>query len=264
MQKPSLSIILPAIRQNKWNNLYDSIAKSIHREFELIICGPYELTSYLQNKKNVKYIKDFGSPTRASMIAASVAEGKYITWLADDAILLPDALEAALTVLESMGDNEKNVVCTKYLEGVNGTSKISQPDYYYMINGRPGFRPCTYSEHLPDNWLIFNTAIMHRSYFEKLGGLDCVYQHAAMADTDLAIRAQLDGAIVKLTQITLYDCDHGQPDHKPIEIAQLGFDEPYIQNKFRNSEWKKNLTINIDFSNWKNYPSIWDKRFGVS
>lgn len=261
-QKPELSIILPAIRVEKWDHLYDTICASTSRSFELIICGPYALTEKLQTARNVKYVKDFGSPTRASAIAMMLAEGKLITWICDDAVLLPGALDAAIDELYAMGDDTKNVVLTKYLEGMNGTQKVNQPDYYYLINGREGFRPCTYSPHLPDDWLIFNTAIMYRSFFEELGGLDCNYEHAAMADTDFAIRAQMMGANVHLTQVTLYDCDHGQDDHKPIEIAQLQFDEPRIQAKYRNLEWRANLQTVIRADNWKNFPTIWSRRFG--
>jgi GT2 family glycosyltransferase len=261
MDKPEISIILPAIRTQNWNNLYTSILDSTKRNFELIICSPFSLTEELQNVSNVKYVKDFGSPTRASMIASVLAEGNLITWLTDDAVMLPNALDEAIEHLYSMGDNYKNVVITKYLEGMNGTQKINQPDYYYLINGKEGFRPCTYSPHLPDDWWIFNTAIMYRSFFEELGGLDCSFEHAAMADTDFAIRAQLAGANVAITQITSYDCDHGQADHKPVEIAQLQFDEPLIQSKYRDPNWREKIQVTIEKEQWKKFPQIWERRF---
>jgi len=261
MDKPEISIILPAIRQENWDALYDSIVMSTSRRFELIICGPYALTAKLQQLRNVKYVKDFGSPTRASAIASLLAEGKLITWLTDDAILLPRSLDLAISTLYSMGSDYKNVILSKYLEGAVGTHKTHQPDYYYKLNGKPGFRPCTYSQHLPDEWLIFNTAIMYREFFEELGGLDCNFEHAAMADSDFAIRAQSAGANVKLTQIIMYDCDHGQADHKPIEIAQVQFDEPLIQGKYRDPAWRQKLETHIDLNNWKNFPIVWDRRF---
>lgn len=261
MDKPEISILLPAIRKENWDTLYDSICASTKRHFELIICGPHSLTDKLQSLSNVKYVKDFGSPTRASVIASLLAEGKLITWLADDAVMLPSALDQAIDALYSMGDDKKNVVITKYLEGTHGARKINQPDYYYRINGREGFRPCTYSPYIPDDWLIFNTAIMHREFFEDLGGLDCSFEHAAMADTDLAIRAQCAGAKVQITQILAYDCNHGQADHKPIEIAQLQFDEPLIQSKYRDPKWKDKIVIKQNFTNWKEHPQVWKRRF---
>jgi|TARA_R110000787_G_scaffold280189_1_gene390793 hypothetical protein len=257
--KPELSIILPAIRQENWDNLYDSIVMSTSRNFELIICGPYPLTEKLQKLQNVKYVKDFGSPTRASAIASTVAEGKLITWLTDDAILTPNSLGLAIDELYAMGENYKNVITCKYLEGAG--HPVHSQNWYYLINGKDGSRPPTYSPHVPNSWWIFNIAIMYRSFFEELGGLDCSYEHAAMADTDLAIRAQYSGANVKMTDITMYHCEHGQADHKPVEIAQSDCDVPLIQSKYRDPMWRDKVDINIKLNNWKKFDTIWKRRF---
>ena len=136
--KPEISIILPAIRVENWDKLYDSIMMSTSRRFELIICGPYALTKKLQDLTNVKYVKDFGCPTRASAIASLLAEGKLITWVTDDAILVRDSLDTAINLLYSMGEDYKNVIISKYLEGQMGQQKTHQPDWYFKINGRQG------------------------------------------------------------------------------------------------------------------------------
>jgi hypothetical protein len=260
-EKPEISLILPAIRKENWDVLYDSIGLSTTRTFELIICGPFSLTPKLESLSNVKYIKDYGSPTRATAIAASLAEGKYMMWGGDDTLFQPGALDKMYDALISMGEDPKNVVCGKYLEGPNGTHKKSQPDYYYRINGQEGFRPCTYSPHLPDEWWIFNAALMHREFYENLGGVDCKYEHLAMAATDFAIRAQAAGADVLQTQVLIYDCDHMQTDHKPVEIAQLQFDEPLIQSVYRDPAWRDKVQCNIDINNWKAHPLLWTRRF---
>ena len=78
MSKPEISIILPGIRRELWDRFYESISISTKRTFELIIVGPYPLTEKLESLTNVKYVKDFGSPVRASNIAASICEGKVI------------------------------------------------------------------------------------------------------------------------------------------------------------------------------------------
>ena len=67
MEKPEISIILPGIRPYNWSKLYDSIVKSTTRRFELIVVGPYRPPDMLQNDiYNFKYVKDYGSPMRAS------------------------------------------------------------------------------------------------------------------------------------------------------------------------------------------------------
>jgi len=259
--KPEISIILPAIRRENWDKMYDSIMMSTGRKFELIICGPYSLTEKLQSLRNVKYIKDFGCSTRATQLASLLAEGEYMMWAGDDTIFQRNAVDYMINILKSMKSNYKNVVCGKYLEGANGTKKVEWGDFYYKINGKEGFRPCTYSPYIPDDWWIFNAALMHRRFFEELGGLDCGYEHLAMAATDFAIRAQVSDAVVRQTQIYVYDCDHSQSDHVPIEIAQLHYDNPKIQAKYRDPNWREKLKINIDMDNWRDYPSVWKRRF---
>jgi glycosyltransferase involved in cell wall biosynthesis len=60
-QKPELSIILPSIRPQMLEKVYDSICDSTKSNFELVIVSPYLLPSYFETKRNVKYVRDFGS-----------------------------------------------------------------------------------------------------------------------------------------------------------------------------------------------------------
>src|SRR3990167_10393495 len=133
MNKPEISIVMPAIRRERWNNVYNSIAASTKRSWELIIVSPFPLTNELNGIGNVKYIKDFGSPTRCSNIGALVAEGKLITWTSDDGLFLENMLDIYIDSLYNMLENEKNVITGKYLEGVNYSSKNEQSDKYYTI-----------------------------------------------------------------------------------------------------------------------------------
>lgn len=170
-EKPEISITMGGIRPERWEKVYDSIVRSTHRTFELIIVGPYGLTPALQEKRNVKYVKDFGSPMRAYNIAAELAEGKVITWHADDGLFFDEALDEGVDLLYSMGDNEKNVVIAKYFEGQNYSGADAHPDAYYKLcNAYPR------SPYIPVDWWIFNIAIMHRSFYERLGGFDCKFQ----------------------------------------------------------------------------------------
>lgn len=258
MNKPEISIVIAGIRQHNWDRLYDSILTSTKRSFELIICGPYPLTERLQNSYNVKYVKDYGSPTRASNIAFGLCEGKLITTMSDDAVLLPEALDKNIDLLYSMGTDYKNVVIAKYFEGRNGTVKPLQPDEYFKINGAD----CTRSQFISNDWWIFNSCVMYREFLEELGGWDCSFEGMAMSHTDMAIRAQFLGANVKMSDYPLSDCDHGQPDHKPIEISQITHDEPLFQSKYRSPTWQTtNMRLNI--KSWKDAPAIWTRRFNI-
>jgi hypothetical protein len=258
-EKPILSIILPAIRQERWNNLYDSIEKACKKyTFELIICGPLPLTGKLQALPNVKYVKDLGSPMRASNIAAMLCEGQLVTWIADDAMLAEDSLDNNIDLLYSMGGDYKNCVMIKYSEGKSGTAKSVLPDSYFFINNSGN-----YSQYLNNNWLLFNHVLMYRQFFDELGGWDCSFEACPMGHNDFAIRAQFLGAKVIISPHACLDCDHmegGTGDHMPIYKCQTFSDEPKYQMRYRNPNWVQQ-PMKIPMDNWKKSPAIWTRRF---
>ncbi len=266
MNKPLISIVCPAIRPDNWDAIYDSILQSTKRNFELIIVSPYPLTPKLQALKNVKYVKDFGSPVRASNIGALLAEGELITWTADDAMFIPEALDKNIDLLLSMSFNvnnggstishQKNVVVAKYYEGKNGTEKPLQPDEYFKVNGSTWTR----SQFIPDSYWLFNVAIMYRAFFEELGGWDADFEATALSHTDFAIRAQFENATVKMSDFPLLNCDHGQSDHSPVEVAQNTNDFPKLKERYSVMNWVHNLK-HIGMNNWKKAPNVWGKRF---
>ena len=116
--KVDITILVPAIRKERWVHLYNSIKESTKRSFELIIVGPHNLPDELQRKINVKYIKDFGNPVRASQIGSLIAEGKYIFWASDDGTFQKGALDKAMDCLENQENKSINdVVISNYREG---------------------------------------------------------------------------------------------------------------------------------------------------
>ena len=110
-----LTVLVPAIRKDRWISMYNSIKKSTKRSFELIIVGPYSLPEELQKMVNVKYIKDYGNPVRASQIGSLIAEGKYIFWASDDGTFQPGALDKAIDCLESQKNKSIKAVSYTHL-----------------------------------------------------------------------------------------------------------------------------------------------------
>ena len=259
--RPELSIILPSIRPDRLEKLYDSILTSTERTFELIIVGPYPLPEKLSELKNVKYVKDFGSPVRASNIAASLCEGEVYTWFADDCILFENSLDKCLDEYRAMGTDNKNVLVAKYYEGQEGSTEREtlQPDSYFRVNGTPAGSP-----HLPDDWWLFNIAFLSAEFFHTLGGWDCSYEGTWASHADMAIRAQYLGANVKIAQSPLFTFDHmpgGTGDHMPIFECQHQHDEPLLQSKFRDPNWSTNVNPRLKIDNWKSAPAVWGRRF---
>lgn len=252
--KPELSIVMPGIRPERWEGVYASILKSTKRSFELIIASPLPLPPNLHTIRNLKFVKDWGSPVRASCIASLLCEGKDITWTADDAVYLPDALDKNLALLDTIKDQERGVVVAKYFEGEGGNKPLHD-DEYFKINGSPA----TAVPSAEDSYWLFNVAIMKLDYFNYLGGWDCRYEATFMSHTDLALRAQNHGASVHMSDAPLLDCGHmpgHSGDHGPIHDAQTTHDEPLFK-----SMHKKTLHHVVSSDNWKNSPALWGRRF---
>lgn len=257
MNKYDISIIIPGIRIDNWLEVINSIVASTKRSFEVIFCGPYTPSQDVLCLPNVKFVKDLGSPVRASQIAATLAEGELITWSADDALFLPDALDKNIdTLLYSMEKKRTNVVVAKYFEGQNGTQKPLQNDEYFMLKGSTW----TDIPYIPKTWWLFNVGIMYREFFEELGGWDCSFEGTFYSHVDMAIRAQYLGADVKMSNTPMLDCDHNQADHGPIENAQVHYDKPLYFLRYNTPSWTMN-DMRLDMNNWKKEPAKWEKRF---
>lgn len=250
-----LSLIVPTIRTDKWRQLYDSIRRSTAYDFELILIGPTyspELSQY----SNVRFIQDYGSPVRAQQIGFCNATQKYVFGAADDCIFETEALDKCMEILEN-GDSIYDVVVAKYSEG---GPDLQNDDYYNLNKAYPA------SRNIADNWVIFNCAMMHRKYLEWLGGFDCRLQIPAFGYADLAVRTQrqlysMEVNLKKPFPIKWFDgkllhCEHGQPDHKPIEYTHVFEDAPFYQQLQDTNPDR--ITIKMD--NWKDAPSIWGKR----
>jgi hypothetical protein len=220
------------------------------------------LPSYFETKRNVKYVRDFGSPVRAHNIALLLCEGKYLTWIADDAIMLPGSIDEHLEMLKEMGPDIRNVIVSKYKEGQQGSTDREKvhPDDYFQIRTGPAASP-----YFPPNWWLFNVAFMHTELAEALGGWDCSYEATWPAHTDMAIRAQAIGANVKMSGLVRDVADHmpdTQGDHAPIHFAQGDHDLPLMNMRYNRPDWHQNVQMQINVMCWKQSPTVWKRRFG--
>ncbi len=246
------SIVVAGIRNYNWTKLVQSIRDNTKENFEVIFVGPQDLPTELQNTTNIHYYKDFGSANRCQQIGATLACGKYLTWMADDCFFCSKTLQNTIDILEK-NKNTNTVVATKYTEGNN---IIHGDDYYKMGNAYPT------SPFIQHDWWIFNSAVFYREYFEKLGGWDCRFEGTCMAHADLAVRAQRDGANVIMIGQSMTSCGHMPNltgDHAPMHYAQLYNDEPLFRQLYNDPECVNRIYISLD--NWKNSPYLWTRRF---
>lgn len=250
-----LSIFLPAIRTTYWDKFYDSIVLSCKKyKWELVLCGPFPLTSYLQTKDNVKMVQDFGSPSRCAQLASFQCEGELLYHCVDDAMFFPDAIDKAIDLYKTL-NNKKAIINMKYREGQNFSGDTMR-ESYWIAYGHDGLR----LPGIPSYYRISLHHLLDASYFRELGGYECSYEYQNFNLHSFIFRAQHDGAIVYNSPIDVTTCDHQQKDHRVIEEAHNQNDYPLFLKTYSNSNVLKEMP-KIDINNWTQQPSIWTRRF---
>ena len=172
--KPSLSVLMPGIRTERWQAVYDSIRRSCDCSFELIAVGPKapEHEIYTVEGAPFSFIQDYGSPIRCQQIGLVAAQGTFVTWASDDGIFEPDALDKMReTAYRAPGGAKDAAVNARYTEGDNpdNVAVTMSDEYYYLqhhneVNGLK----------IPASYQAFNGPyICDRDTVLALGGWDC-------------------------------------------------------------------------------------------
>lgn len=223
--------------------------------FEVIFAGPYGLPSELEDKKNVRFIRDWGNQIRCQQLALMLAEGEFVHWCSDDGIALPGALKAGLDLQRAQVDRG-SIVMFKYLESDNPSPDMYK-DSYYLLNNYPG----TTTSLIPQNFIGLNTALARTSIVRSLGGWDARFG-SCIAHADFAVRAQFEGVPVVLSDIVAHHVGHMPGitgDHGPMYYVQVENDEPLFQHLWGNKNQFRNI---INLENWRKVSAVWEKRFG--
>jgi len=246
-----LSVFLPTIRTHLLEEWYSSLEKSCDRhDFEVVLCGPFDIPSSLSKKENINFIKDFGNPTRAAQIAAINCKGDYVYHTTDDVVFFPNIISQELDQIK-----ERQIIAMRYREGQDHLGDKLDPSYWFAPNAYAAFPG------VDDRWGICVHFLMERSLFLKYGGFDCRWQYLNHAGHDLLFRIQQnEGVQYCLSQSEASSADwmpNTTGDHAPIHHAQLQDDEPLFQR-----EWFfKNDRGVIELENYKSQPDVWKKRF---
>jgi hypothetical protein len=254
MNKYDLSIILPSIRTELLVQFHESIQHSVDSySFELIVIGPYPLPDELQDVHNIKYIKDFGSPSRCVQMASMFAEGKYITWSSDDALYTKESLRNCINLLDN--SSEKDGIIVRYWEAVDRKGQLPEDSYWtawtHADQRLPG---------IPKDYMCCPVGMYNLQYFQKIGGLDCSFHHVNMNAHSLAFRVQNAGGKMMLSPDCVMECDFDNLRnslHQPLDYAYLRNDKPKFQQMY-SSPWNKEH-IKIDYDNWKNADVVWSR-----
>lgn len=250
-----LSAVVPSIRPANLQRLYESIQSSYSGEFEFIVIGPYRMPLWFDNKTNIVYIEDYGSPTRAQQIGIVRAKGEYVLWGgADDGWYLPGAVDIAMKTV-----GPKTVVIGRYYEGSDNPAMNERK--YYQINTHTSSR----SKYIDNECLMLMVGVLPRELLVGLGGLDAIrFETLPMAFIDLSARMFRYGASLELQDEIMFRCTHmpgHMGDHGPIHDGQTLHDEPEFRAMYNDPTSLKRTTI--DISNWQQAPAKWVRRFGA-
>ncbi|MFI5405158.1 MAG: hypothetical protein ACHQ1D_01460 [Nitrososphaerales archaeon] len=256
--KCDLSIIVPGIRTKFFPQIYESCSKLLEKyTWELIFVGP-NTPNYFPNIVNVRWIRDFGSPTRCFNLGLSISEGEFCTWTSDDCIHgVEKSLDKAIDLLKNNNINN-TAICLQYNEHM-GHSNDPFPLEYWTA----GYHDALRVKGVLPEWKVFSLPLMKTSLFQSLGGLDCRYQHVNMNLHSLAFYFQKNIGNILISEDLIWRADFVQRDPKqdPVLSSYYDIDLPLFK-----SEWDvENPQISLPMlDNWKNAESVWSKRFTVN
>jgi len=252
--KYELSIVIPGIRTESWQELYDSCVASCEDvPFELITIGPSPTPEFLRDKKNYRHIQDYGAPARCAQIGTLFAQGEIMTWGSDDGVFMGGSLKKCTELLKSL--SREDGVIIRYSEGV-GRSGTMPPDNYWTARTHADQR-------LPgvlETYKIAPVGMYYLDRFRTLGGWDCRFEHLNMCCHDLAFRLQKSGGKLEMSPDLTHICDFtpGSELQIPVQRAYHENDLPLFQAMYLEYDPAR---IKIDYNNWIDSPSVWDKRF---
>ena len=231
-----VSVFLPTIRTHLLEKWYASLEKSCSRHsFEAIFSGPFDIPDSLAKRENVKFIKDFGNPTRAAQLAAIAAEGEYLYHVVDDILFFEDCLSDELDKIE-----ENDIVALRYREGQDFSGTELPPAYWYAPNAYPSWPG------INQGWGIGIHFLMKKEIFIEF---DLLFRIQKAREVNYKLSSK---------EASTADWMPGTSgDHGPIHYAQITHDE----GLFRSMWFSGNDNLNIDIGNWKDVPEVWSRRF---
>lgn len=258
MNKPFISFLVPTIRLKNLPAFVESLHKSCkNNSFEVVFISPFDKPESISKFSNIKWIKDFGSPSRCCQIGLFECEGELLAHSVDDAIFFEDAVDKCV-VLYNQKCNYKDVVNMRYLEGPNFSGAIVPDDFWYAH-----FHSQLRLPGVKTNWKISLHHMLNLDYLLELGGYDCRFNHMNFNLHDLMFRIQHDGGVIYNSPDFVTNCNQyilDTVDHAAIFNSHNQHDLPLF-SKLYSDENAVEERVKIDLNNWSDEPDVWDRRF---
>ncbi len=248
------SILIPAIRQNLWDNLYKSLRESDNFfNWELVLAGPFRPSDWLLSQDNVQWVEDTSYVSVAAQRAIEKVRSDYFYLCVDDNLWLKDKLSEAFEFYK-LNCSPKDVLVLPYTEG--GHKNPLSPEYWNVsyhgsTNTLAG---------VDQSWKLAPQAIYGVKAFKELGGFDCQFEYIDASQKDYVFRLQRSGGQVWVFPGQVASTDwtpDEQAGHGPVHHALVSHDEPI----FKEMWGKENNRLKIEYDNWWAAPLIWDRRF---
>ena len=250
-----VTILIPGIRTNRWENLYNSLYLACKKyKWQLLLISPFDLPTELIDKSNIKIIKDYGNVNRCVQLGILQCNAPLFFLTVDDCVFAEDSLDLAIDLYQKQC-SDIDVICMRYGEGGN----LMAESYWYAYNSDnlrlPG---------IPKNYKTANQCLMKVETFKKMGGLDCInFEYLDRPIHDFMFRLQKAGGQIYFSPThvciaTWYETTTG--DHAPIHHGGMKdlnmFTSMYIDPNILDKR------LILDYDNWKQSPAIWTRRFG--
>ena len=253
--KYDLSIFIPGFRAPNWPNVYESAKNACKRyNWEMVFVGPFEPPEELKYKKNVVFVKDYGTVTRCAQKGMLAVRSDLFFLTVDDCVFAEDSIDLAMDLYKEQC-GYKDVVAMVYGEGGN----LMETKYWEVKTHGDFSRPG-----IDQSWRIANQCLMNKNYFIELCGLDCLnFEYIDKPNHDFMFRLQKSGGKILFSPkhvciATWFPGEEG--DHGPIHHAMIGHDTPYFNMLYSVPQLYENR-LTLDYDNWKQSPRIWRRRF---
>ena len=254
---PQISLIIPSIRPSMYQGVYDSFLQCWHGTFEIIFVCPHKsIPMNVTSRGDVRFIEDYGCPSRALQIGAINAKSDLLSFATDDCIFDSDTMNKAYRTYQKRNDY-KTFITLPYTES-DSWSKWMLTPFYYLAWFHAGVRHWN----IPPTTVLYMYGLISKKLFIELGGFDTKYESMALTYVDLSIRMKLYGCHGIIGKERICHCkwqDKENSDHSPVHHACVDHDIPLLKGIYFDRKFKPVIKIPVD--NWQQVAARWPRRF---
>ena len=255
---PQISLIIPGIRPQMFQGVYDSFCKCWHGTFEIVWVTPLRPGKLKTTPRgSIQWIEDYGCPSRALQIGWLNAKADLVSFGTDDATYFPDVMNKSMRTLWENNFDYKMVITCPYTESDHWSKWMLTPCYYHAY-----FHSELRLPNIPFWAKLYMYGLISKKVLEETGGFNCKYESMAYAYVDLSLRLQYHGCHFIVGKDRICHCvwqNKEQSDHSPVHKACTQHDSPLLRGVYTAKKFVPEIIIPSD--NWKYAPSKWPRRF---